>query len=226
MSRKSIKRHVGPVLYQVIQPGDRIAGGFAASRGISPNWESLCAYLTLAIIVPRADYLARLHPGSPAHLAEGLALIFGPVLVSGALGLLRLRHAPLFIAVTEQQVICYELTRLDSFPVRLKFCAPLSAFRLTRGRSGGLRWRSLVVSAAGTEGQEIRLYVERKWRRDVAEALAAVEAGGGAVTEVGKNRFRRSARTLTSAPSGLTPPELTQPGLLAGGLALPESAHD
>jgi hypothetical protein len=153
------------------------------------------------------------------------------VLVSIGLQLLRLRHAPLFFAVTEQQVICYELTRLDSFPVRLKFCAPLPAVRLTRGRSGGLCWRSLVVSAAGTEGREMRLYVERKWRRDVAKALAAVEAGGSAVTEVGKNRIRRSVKTLTSAPSGLapsglTPPELTQPGLLAGGLALPESAHD
>jgi hypothetical protein len=226
MSRKSVKRHVGPALFQHMQPGDRIVGGFAGSRGISPNWESLCAYLTLAIIVPRADYLARLHPGSPAHLAEGLALISGPVLVSLGLQLLRLRRAPLFIAVTEQQVICYELTRLDSFPVRLKFCAPLPAVRLIRGRSGGLRWRSLVVSAAGTEGREMRLYVERKWRRDVAEALAAVEVGGGAVTEVGKNRFRRSAKMLTSAPSGLTPPELRQPGLVAGELALPESAHD
>jgi len=217
LSRKSIKRHVGPALYQVMQPGDRIVSGFAASRGVSPTWESLYALLALAITVPRAHYLARLHPGSTGHLIEGLALISGPVIVSIGLLLLRLRHAPLFVAVTEQQVICYELSRHGSFPVRPRFCAPLPAVRLARGRPGLLRWRSLVVSAAGTESRELRLYVERKWRRDVAEALAAVEVGGGAVTEAGKRGVGRSARTPTPMPTGLTSPELTQPGLVAGG---------
>lgn len=66
---------------------------------------------------------------------------------------------PVFIAVTERQLICYRLSRIGSEPIRLLFCAPLITLSMTSVGRGALRWRSVRYSGPGAEGSSLRLNV-------------------------------------------------------------------
>ena len=90
------------------------------------------------------------------------------------------RRRPVFVAVTQRQVICYRLSRMNNAPGRLLFCAPLLSTRVTYlGRF--LRWRSIRYDGPGAEGRSLRLNVAGRWRQDLDEVLAALLAQGGGV---------------------------------------------
>jgi len=174
-----VRRRIEPALHEFLQPGDRVLAGFEARTGLSPNWEVLMA-VPFVLLAALAGWDVTQTPSRAGKAIDGVILIFGPLFLSTALSLLKLRRVPLFIAVTQQQLICYCLSRRGGYPVRAEFCAPLAAVRLTTRRDGLLPWRSLKHSGAGNGGKELRLSVHWPWRQDLREALAAVQAGGGA----------------------------------------------
>jgi hypothetical protein len=201
MSRKTVKHRVGPALHELLQPGDRIVAGFVAYPSISPNWDALWAFPSLLIAGLVSWDIAHPPASGARNPTEGLVLIVGPQLVSMVLRLIRVCRPPLFIAVSEQQFICYYLSRIGSEPVRPRFCTPLTATRLTRRPAWILPWRSVRFSGAGTGGKDIRLYIHWTWRQDLRELLAAVQAGGG---------FAETRQPGLLAPDGLAWPGSTQ----------------
>jgi hypothetical protein len=122
-------------------------------------------------------------------------LFFAPtgvfVVVVLALGFL---SRPVFVAVTQRQLICYRLSRMAGRPVRLLFSAPLAAVRVTPGRRmpvwmGG--WRSIRYDGPGAEGRGLRLAVGWPQRRQLDEVLAALRDRGASVTGAPDPRLGR-----------------------------------
>ena len=88
---------------------------------------------------------------------------------------------PVFVAVTRRQLICYRLSWMNNAPVRLLFCAPLPSTRVTYLGGAMPRWRSIRYDGPGAEGRSLRLNVVGRWRQDLDEVLAALQAQGGRV---------------------------------------------
>ncbi len=178
--RTKLKRQVGPALYRVMEPGDQIVAGTWALAGPAPAWDALGALPAIAasvigILVLSGD-LSGPWSGSGVGIALGTISFF--------LYPLQLRRRPVFIAVTQRQLICYRLSMMGNDPTRLLFCTPLTAVRVTRTGRGAFRWRAVRYSGPGAEGRSLRLNVRGRWREDLDEVLGALQMGGAAVEGV------------------------------------------
>jgi hypothetical protein len=150
-----------------MEPGEQIIAGTWAVTGPTPWLEMLSA-------VPYALVLA------VAGITTSANLVPFWELVNLASLLLLFMRRPVFVAVTQRQLICYRLSRMNNAPVRLLFCAPLPSTRVTTSASAP-RWRSIRYDGPGAEGRSLRLNVAGRWRQDLDEVLAALQAQGGSV---------------------------------------------
>jgi hypothetical protein len=170
--RKTVKRTVGPALYGVMEPGDQIIAGTLAVTGPAP-WLDM-----LGSVLPLVSASVGLTTGStPApiwDLASGLLFTLFMLVIM-------FRRRPVFVAVTQRQLICYRLSRTNNEPQRLLFCAPLPAVRMTSLGRSVLRWRSIRYDGPGAEGRSLRLNVQGRWREDLDQVLAALHAQGASV---------------------------------------------
>jgi hypothetical protein len=153
---------VGPALYRVMEPGDQIIAGTWARTGPTP-------WLEMLVAVPSVFAVAGIT--TSATLGP-----FGDLLLVNlaALALLIMRR-PVFVAVTQRQLICYRLSRMNNAPVRLLFCAPLLSTRVTYLGRSAPRWRSVRYDGPGAESRSLRLNVAGRWRQDLDEVLAALQ---------------------------------------------------
>jgi hypothetical protein len=184
--RKTIKLRVAPALERVMEPGDRIIAGMSALTGLPPPLDLAVSLPVVALsfesIGARRDVIALL--GGLASWLLSVVLLFS--------------RRPVFVAVTERQLICCRLSRIGSEPTRLLFCAPLITVSMISVGRGALRWRSVRYSGPGAEGPSLRLNVRGRWRRDLDEVLIALHAGGAAVP--GVPLAARHARQVSGAP--------------------------
>jgi hypothetical protein len=170
-----VKRRVGPALYEVMEPGDQIMAGTLAMTGPSPAWELLLALPALAGAVAGA---ANLFGNLSLPLLISPVLVFVPFLLAWPL---QLSRRPVFVAITQRQFICYGLSRLGNEPSRLLFSTPLTAVRTTVLGGRMPNWKAVRYSGPGAEGRGLRFNVRGRWRRDLTDVLAALQAGGAAV---------------------------------------------
>jgi hypothetical protein len=173
-----VKRRVGPALYQVMEPGDQIIAGTLAMSGYSPAWDVLAALPSVAGGIAGVVGLFSNYAASPGPSVAGLGL--GTFLLSSV----QLRRRPVFLAVTQQQFICYRLSKVGNEPTRLLFRAPLASVRMASPGSWAPRWRSVRYSGPGAGDRGLRLNVHGHWRKDFDEVLAALHASGAAVDGV------------------------------------------
>jgi hypothetical protein len=164
--RNTVKRAVGPALYRVMEPGDQIIAGTWAVTGPTP-WLEMLGALPCVFAVAAITTDVRLEPFWQLVNLASLVLLF--------------MRRPVFVAVTKRQLICYRLSRMDNAPVRLLFCAPLLSTRVTYLGRSWPRWRSIRYDGPGAEGRSLRLNVAGRWRQDLDEVLAALQAQGGGV---------------------------------------------
>jgi hypothetical protein len=170
-----IKRRVGPALYQAMEPGDQIIAGTFAMSGYSPSWDALAAVPTIAGGVAGLLGLFSNYAASPGSSVLGVGL--GAFIMSSV----QLQRRQVFMAVTQRQLICYRLTRVGYEPTRLLFGVPLASVRMSSLGNSALRWRSVRYSGPGAGDRGLRLNVHGRWRKDLDEVLAALQAGGAAV---------------------------------------------
>jgi hypothetical protein len=188
ISRSVIRQQAGPALYQVMEPGDEIMAGLLAKTGLPPLLDSI------AVLAPVAVAFAGIIPG------RSMTFIWAGSLPSLATVAIPFLHRPVFVAVTREQLICYQLSRIRNKPVRLMFRAPLTLVRLTGTSRSVLRWRSVRYSGPGAERRMLRLNVYGAWRADLAGAVTALQVGGAAV-EADNGRLPLLA---ASTPGGIS----------------------
>lgn len=90
----------------------------------------------------------------------------------------------LFLAATQQQVICYGMAygaSMTARPGRLVLSAPLPAVTATAGRSGPLG-RRLRLTAPGVSLPVVLVGGRADLRRDAAEVITALQAGSARTT--------------------------------------------
>jgi hypothetical protein len=170
-----VKRRVGPALYLAMEPGDQIIAGTSAMSGYSPAWDVLASVPSVAGGVVSSASLFSNSTGSPGLALVGLGL--SPFILVP----LQMGRRPLFVAVTQRQFICYRLSRVGNEPTRLLLRAPLASVRMTSLGSWAPRWRSVRYSGPGAGDRGLRLNVHGRWRKDLDEVLAALQASGAAV---------------------------------------------
>lgn len=173
--RDVVKSRVGPALYQVMEPGDQIMAGTLAITGPSTAWDLLPVLPGLAGSAAGAAGLFSSF-SFPDVAAAGLGVV--PYLLALPLQFWR---RPVFVAVTQRQLICYRMSRLGNEPSRLLFCAPLAGVRMTSLSGGMPPWRSVRYSGPGADGRSLRFNVRGRWREDLNEVLTTLQAGGAAV---------------------------------------------
>lgn len=165
--RSTVKRTVGPALYRVMEPGDQIIAGTWAQTGPA-LWLEMLGGIPFVLMVAGITTSATFQPFAPLFsVVLPLVLVFV--------------RKPVFVAVTQRQLICYRLGRMDNAPGRLLFCAPVSATRVTYLGSSGPRWKAIRYEGPGAEGRSLRLNVGGRWRQDLDEVLAVLPAHGGSV---------------------------------------------
>jgi hypothetical protein len=96
--------------------------------------------------------------------------------------LLLATRRPVFVAVTQRQLICYGLAKTSNVPVRLLFRAPLPAVRATSRRWAFPTWRSIRYDGPGAGERGLRLNVQRPWHLELDEVVAALAAQEASVT--------------------------------------------
>ncbi len=175
MRRDIVKRRVGPALYEAMEPGDQIISGALAMTGPSPAWELLLVLPALAGTVAGAAGL--FSNFSPPQLL-GPVLAFVPFLFAWPL---QLRRKPVFVAVTQRQLICYGMSRFGNVPSHLLFSAPLETVRVTNLGGRVPIWGSVKYYGPGVDGRSLRLNASRRWRKDLNEVLVALQVGGAAL---------------------------------------------
>lgn len=181
--RNTIKREVGPALCKVMEPGEQVIAGTWAMAGPGP-------WLDMFGVVPFIAFeVARITAGAGPG-----AWSFVPSLVPLALLVWR---RPMFVAVTERQLICYRLSRMTSEPVRLLFCAPLLAVRVTSLGRSAPRSASIRYDGPGAEGRSLRLNVTGRWRQDLDEVLTALHARGASVAGLPSARAAAVGETFS-----------------------------
>jgi hypothetical protein len=169
--RNTIKRAVGPALYRVMEPGDQIIAGTWATQGAGLWVETLvvAALTALGLVIPLG--------ADPASFLAWCAPLFLGTLVPLVSPAWR---RPVFVAVTQRQLICYRLSMVNE-PGRILVCAPLAFVRVTYlGRRMPLG-RSIRYDVPGAQRPSLRLNVPARWLRDLDEVLAALRAQGVSV---------------------------------------------
>ncbi len=170
--KAQVKQQVSPWLYRVMVPEERIVAGVRAETGPPPT-AVLAACLVLAIASMTYGGYELAH-GAGVPIPIGLA---GPALI--ALGWL---NRPVFLAVTDRQVICLRLSAYNRSSVRLLFAVPLSRARITRYRQG--RWRASLRCEApeGGRSRKRQLTVPGVWQPDLEALIGALTTAGSLST--------------------------------------------
>ena len=165
-----LSARMAPALAGVMAPDDKVVASTVAVRATF-----FLGYLVIMLALLVGFF-------ATARLSGDLALVV-PFLVAGAL--LNLTwftgQLSLFLAVTEQQVICwavpYAAATGSARASRLMLKAPRSAVIATAGRPGPLGQR-LRITAPGVS---LNLLLTRGGRqRDAAEVITALQAGTAA----------------------------------------------
>jgi hypothetical protein len=161
------KRHVGPALHGVMEPGERILAGAYAVTGW--RWRETCVALGLSgwavLTFPLLGHLSPL-----GSLLLGLA----PILLV-PLYVLDTTRRRVFVAVTDRQLICVSMKRL--FAGRVRFHAPIGSFHIRRTVSRS-RYRSLTYAGPGAPVTGLRVTATGKWRQDMDEVATALQEAG------------------------------------------------
>lgn len=175
-ARNEIKGRVGPALYSVMEPGDDIVAGTMTAARSRPCLEVLVVLAGLGIgTVELFGNLGHgLNPGARAILG---AVGFGAGMAPAVAQIMR---KPVFVAVTQRQLICYRMSRFDHAPVRLVLRAAPTSVRITSSGHGRL-WSSVRYCGPGARKRGLRLCTGRIWREDLDEVLAALQLAGAAV---------------------------------------------
>ncbi len=172
--RAKLKRKVGAALNSAMEPGDQIVAGTVAQTGRGYGREAACSG-ALAFSGVALWALNKVSPPIPGHIGTMLGIAgFG-------LGLLALRHRPLFLAVTKSQISCYRLSRLSKAPVKVLFRMSLAEARIT-GKWVGLGCTEAVIygePAVKTKGMHFA--VTGLWGHDFAEVVRSLQAAGAVV---------------------------------------------
>jgi hypothetical protein len=167
--RTSLRARVSPALFAATEPGDQVVADMLAQTG-----PTMAIDLALSLIVvagglaESAVLIWRLVHGYGGTDPLGGALIFAGLLGAA----LALRRKQVFLVVTRRQFICFGLGRSGTAS-RLMFAVPIQSGSITR-----TRWS---VRYTGPDGKTIRFNTNplaRRWRGDVGEVVAALEAGG------------------------------------------------
>jgi hypothetical protein len=163
-STEDIAARMVPALARVMGPGDKVVASTVAVRATF-----FYGYLVILLALLLGFFATAMLAG---HLAAAV-----PFLAAG--GLLNLTwltgRLSLFLAVTEQQVICYGLTYgapLSLRPGRLLLSAPRAAVIATAGPQG----RRLRIMAGGVSLQ-LLLGTRGSLQREAAEVVTALQAG-------------------------------------------------
>jgi hypothetical protein len=168
------RRRVGPVLYSVMVPGERILAG---TLGWTGRWRGLefaasgAALVLYTALVYPFQLLGSVHrlAGTPAR-----AVLFAAVYVFVALAF---RHRWVLIALTDQQLICVRAPGSGRPSVWLRW--PRQAIRMRGGPvTPLLRSKSVTLLAPGLRSGGIRINAPGVWRPDLDELVAELQAGG------------------------------------------------
>jgi hypothetical protein len=165
VNRVALKRRAEETLRHDLQPGERIAAGSAVTSDPS-RWGA--AALLVAALALTAAGLASLLGRLPADPVSALAL---PVLGLGIQFLPR----PMYIAVTDRQLICYRLSRLRTTLGRPAFAVPFADLRIVNYRSGKYG-TSIRCEIPGRK--PMLLNVSRAGRKDFAEVDMVLARSG------------------------------------------------
>lgn len=159
-----VKQQVGPWLYRFMVPGERIVTGVRAVAGPPP-----AGLLAVGLAFGLADIAYWIN-----LLVHGMGSPIPPGLVTPVLLGLNYLNRPVFLAVTDRQVICFRLSAYGGKPARFLFAAPLPDVRITRYRRG--RWRASLHCRAPVDGRSRnhRLSVPRVWQPDLDALLPAL----------------------------------------------------
>jgi hypothetical protein len=157
-----------PALTRVMAPDDKVVASTIAFRTMF-----LASYLVIMMALLLGFFAA--------VVLAGVLSVAVPILVAG--GLLNLvwvtGQLSLFLAVTEQQVICYgvayRLVTLAARPSRLVLSAPRPAVTATPGHSGPLG-RRLRITAPGVS-LDLLIGTRADLRPDAAQVITALQAG-------------------------------------------------
>ena len=183
--RAAIKRQAEDAMRPVLQPGERVLAGAAVACGTSWWQGAWIGAVGLALV---AEGLAGLFGPQPTLLSGSLPAAVGvgfPLLAAG------LAYRPMYVAVSEQRLIGWRLSRLGRTPGRLAFAAPMADIRITdhrRGRSG------VSVRCEIRGRRRTRLNVHRSWYPDFAEVTTTLRHSG-ALTEWDLPRYPSAANS-------------------------------
>jgi hypothetical protein len=153
-------------------PGEPIVAAVPAATG-PPLWQLGLPLVPLALASIWLGLLQLLGNSGTAQLAlpASLLLAAGVILVPNL-------SRPVFLAVTDRQLICVRLSRVTSAPVGLIFAVPLAAAGTTSYRPG--RWSSsLRCRWPGRRGRGRRLTIAPRWQPELEAVVAALRAAGG-----------------------------------------------
>jgi hypothetical protein len=172
-----VKQQVGPALYQVMMPGEKITGGVLGHTGLPPTVVMAAGLagvvIALASLVIATISLIRAARGLPTPFFPSGVFVLLPIMLASQLGLRR----PEFLAVTGRQAICFRVSQAGT-PVKLLFAVPLTDVRVTAYRPGG-RYASLRCEAPEPYAYRARrLAVHRLWQPDLDALIAALAATG------------------------------------------------
>jgi len=183
--RTAIKQQAETAIRPVLQPGEQIRAGTAVARGPS---RSSAAWVIAVAVALVAEAVLGIFDSQPSLLSGGLL----PVLAA-AVPLLAVTFAcrPMYIAVSDLQLIGVRLSRLGGAPGRLAFAAPLADVRITNHRSGR-SGRSVRCEIRGR--RRARLNVERSWYPDFAQVTTELWHFG-AVTEWDRMPYASAANS-------------------------------
>jgi len=164
------KRYVGPVLHGVMEPGERILAGAHAIIGWA--WRDACVAVGLscwALLVGPIATRSDLSPLGILLLGALAPLLLTPLFLFDS------TRRRVFIAVTDRQLICVRYREMS--PSRVRFHVPIGSFQIRRVVSRK-KYRSLTYVGPGVPGSGLRVSASGKWRQDMDEVTAALQAAG------------------------------------------------
>jgi hypothetical protein len=174
VSWAAVKQRAQEALRRDLQPGEHVAASAVVMSG-PPRW-GVAALLAVALALAAAG-LAIIFGRQPGPVPVGPVIGLAPaVLLLGGMFLPR----PMYVAVTDRRLICWQISRLGSAPRRLAFAVPLTGLRIVNYRSGKYG-NSIRCETPGHK--RIRLDTRRAGRKDFAQVEIAL-ARSGAFTKL------------------------------------------
>jgi hypothetical protein len=85
------------------------------------------------------------------------------------------RHQPVFLAVTDRQLICVRMS--GTWPTKVRFRIPRLAARV-QGGPRTVRSRSITYFGPGARDWGLRFTAAGPWRQDLDDLVAVLQAGG------------------------------------------------